>query len=106
MYAVSEIGGKQYIVKKGDTILVEKIELPQNAEYVIDKVLLVKTDDKVNVGTPYVSNAKIISEVVDQVRSQKIIVFRRSKSKKNWRRKHSHRQMYTMLRIKDIVLEE
>ncbi len=106
MYAITEIGGKQYIVSKGDTILVEKIDLPEKSEYVIDKVLLVKDDDgKIQLGTPYVPNAKIISEVTKQTKTKKIIVLRKSKPKKNWRRKIGHRQQVTVLKIKDISLE-
>jgi large subunit ribosomal protein L21 len=106
MFAVIEVGGKQYIVGKGDTIITEKIDAEKNSEYVIDKVLLVKTDDEqIKIGTPYVENAKVVSEIVNQVKSKKIIVLRKGNPKKNWRRKYGHRQQLTVLKIKDIIIE-
>lgn len=105
MYAVAEFGGKQYIVGKGDTIIVEKINKDKNEEYIVDKVLLVKMDDgSVKIGTPYVENAKIVAEVVNHIKSKKIIVLRKGNPKKNWRRKYGHRQQLTVLKIKDIVV--
>ncbi|MFN3550923.1 MAG: 50S ribosomal protein L21 [Endomicrobiia bacterium] len=106
MYAVAEIGGKQYIVQKGDIIIVEKIPKDVNSEVVIDKVLLYRGDDESNIkiGSPYLENVKIEAEIVNQVKSKKIIVLRKGNPKKNWRRKYGHRQQLTMLKIKDIVL--
>lgn len=103
MYSVIEVGGKQYIVSIGDTIIVEKLNLEKNTEYIIDKVMLTKMDDgNVKIGTPYIENAKVIAEVVDNVKSKKIIVLRKGNPKKNWRRKYGHRQQLTVLKIKNI----
>ncbi len=105
MFAVIELGGKQYIVSKGDTIVTEKIDGDKNTEYVIDKILLLKTDDEqLKIGTPYVENVKIVSEVINHIKSKKIIVLRKGNPKKNWRRKYGHRQQFTILKIKDIVV--
>jgi large subunit ribosomal protein L21 len=105
MFAVIELGGKQYIVSKGDTIVTEKIDGDKNTEYVIDKILLLKTDDEqLKIGTPYVENVKIVSEVINHIKSKKIIILRKGNPKKNWRRKYGHRQQFTILRIKDIVV--
>jgi large subunit ribosomal protein L21 len=105
MYAVAEIGGKQYIIEKGDTIIVEKLPLDISSEYTIDKVLMLKTDEGVvKLGTPYLDDVKITAEVVDQVKSKKIIVLRKGNPKKNWKRKYGHRQNLTLLKIKDIII--
>jgi large subunit ribosomal protein L21 len=105
MFAVIELGGKQYIVSKGDTIVTEKIDGDKNTEYVIDKILLLKTDDeRLKIGTPYVENVKIVSEVINHIKSKKIIILRKGNPKKNWRRKYGHRQQFTILKIKDIVV--
>jgi len=105
MYAVAEIGGKQYIIEKGDTIIVEKLPLDISSEYTIDKVLMLKTDEGVvKLGTPYLDDVKITAEVVDQVKSKKIIVLRKGNPKKNWKRKYRHRQNLTLLKIKDIII--
>ncbi len=103
MYSVIEVGGKQYIVGIGDVIITEKLNLEKNSEYIIDKVMLVKMDDgTIKIGTPYVENAKVITEVVDNVKSKKVIVLRKGNPKKNWRRKYGHRQQLTILKIKNI----
>lgn len=105
MYAVAEIGGKQYIVSVGDKIIVEKVKLDEGAEFVIDKVLLVKDDDgKIKIGRPYLDDVKILSEVVEHTKSKKIIVLRKGNPKKNWRRKYGHRQQLTILKIKEIQI--
>jgi large subunit ribosomal protein L21 len=105
MFAVIELGGKQYIVSKGDTIVTEKIDGDKNTEYFIDKILLLKTDDEqLKIGTPYVENVKIVSEVINHIKSKKIIILRKGNPKKNWRRKYGHRQQFTILRIKDIMV--
>ena len=105
MYTVAEIGGKQYIIEKGDTIIVEKLPLDISSEYTIDKVLMLKTDEGVvKLGTPYLDDVKITAEVVDQVKSKKIIVLRKGNPKKNWKRKYGHRQNLTLLKIKDIII--
>ncbi|MCS7231152.1 MAG: 50S ribosomal protein L21 [Elusimicrobiota bacterium] len=104
MYGVVEIGGKQYIVSVGDTIITEKIDAEKNSEYVIEKVLMVKTDSgEIKLGTPYLENAKVITEVVNQIKSKKIIVLRKGNPKKNWRRKYGHRQQLSLLKIKQII---
>jgi large subunit ribosomal protein L21 len=104
MYAVIEVGGKQYVVDKNNQIVVEKIKGNEKEEYLIDKVLLVKKDDgTVIVGSPYVKDSKVVSEIVAHSKTKKVVVYRRSKSKKNWRRKIGHRQNCTILKIKDIV---
>lgn len=104
MYSVIEIGGKQYLVGVGDTIITEKIDKEKNTEYVIDKVLLLKTDDgEVKIGQPYLENVKVVTEIVNQIKSKKIIVLRKGNPKKNWRRKYGHRQHLTLLKVKQII---
>lgn len=106
MYGVVEIGGKQYIVSVGDTIITEKIDQEKDTEYIIDKVLMVKTDDgEIKIGMPYLDNAKVITQIVDHKKTQKIIVLRKGNPKKNWRRKYGHRQQVTIVKIKDIVVK-
>jgi len=104
MYAVIEVGGKQYVVDQGNKIIVEKVNANEKEDFVIEKVLLIKKDDgTIVVGSPYIKDSKIVSEVISHAKTKKMIVFRRSKSKKNWRRKIGHRQNCTILNIKEIV---
>lgn len=94
-YAIFQTGGKQYRVKAGDTIKVEKLNAEGTVEF--DQVLML--GDKV--GTPFVSGAKIIATVVEQKRDDKVLVFKK-KRRQNYRRTRGHRQNITVLKITEI----
>lgn len=102
MYAVVETGGKQYKVAPGQTIDVEKLPVEAGQTVELDRVLLISEDEKVAVGSPTVPGAKVVATVVEQVKGEKIIVFK-YKPKTRYRRKTGHRQEYTRLAIKEIV---
>jgi large subunit ribosomal protein L21 len=102
IYAVVESGGKQYKVSPGQTIEVEK--LPAGGDTVeLDKVYLVGDGDKVTVGKPTIPGAKVIANVVGGGKGDKVIVYK-FKAKVRYRRKRGHRQPYTKLAIKEIVV--
>ena len=102
IYAVVETGGKQYKVSPGQTIEVEK--LPAGGETVeLDRVYLIADGDKVTVGKPTIEGAKVIASVVGEGKKDKIIVYK-FKAKVRYRRKRGHRQPYTKLAIKEIVV--
>jgi large subunit ribosomal protein L21 len=103
MYAVVQTGGKQYRVEKGGTIVVDKIENTENKEIILDKVLVVGDNDKVTIGRPMVSGAKVIAEIVEQTKGPKVIVYKK-RSKKGYKKWQGHRQKLTELKIKDIVV--
>jgi len=103
MYAIIQTGGKQYRVEPNTVLSVEKIEAEPGTEVEISEVLMVRTDDGVNAGTPYVQGAKVVAEVVKQIKGPKIIGFK-YKPKKNERKRWGHRQRYTVLRIKEIQI--
>ena len=94
-YAIFQTGGKQYRVKQGDIIKVEKLEADGKIEF--DQVLMI--GDKV--GSPFVEGAKVVAEVVEQKRADKILVFKK-KRRQNYRRTAGHRQFITVLKIKEI----
>jgi large subunit ribosomal protein L21 len=106
MYAIVETGGKQYRVKPGDTLAVERLSGEPGETLDLDRVLLIagNGDDSARVGSPGVSGAVVRAEVVEHIRGEKIIVFR-YKSKVRYRRKTGHRQSLTRLRITDILLD-
>ena len=91
-FAIFQTGGKQYRVANGDVIKVEKLNATGTVEF--DQVLMV--GDKI--GTPFVEGAKVVAEVVEQGKEDKIVVFK-YKAKKNYRRKQGHRQPFTALKI-------
>lgn len=101
VFAVIKTGGKQYVVKPGDRITVEK--LPGNPGDVVEikDVLLVNKGDEIKIGRPLVEGAIIEAQIIEQGRSPKIIVFKK-KPKKGYKRKKGHRQFYTLIEIKEI----
>ncbi|MFQ3611461.1 MAG: 50S ribosomal protein L21 [Fimbriimonadales bacterium] len=101
MYAIIQTGGKQYRVEPGAVVSVEKIEGDHGSEVEITEVLMVRTDEGVKVGAPYVQGAKVVAEIAKHVKGPKIIGFK-YKPKKNQRRRWGHRQPITQLRIKSI----
>ncbi|MDO5047382.1 MAG: 50S ribosomal protein L21 [Anaerococcus sp.] len=102
MYAIIKTGGKQYKVSEGDLVRVEKLanEVGDTVEF--DQVLMVSGDD-VKVGAPFVENAKVTATVEDQNKAKKVVVFK-YKPKKQYRKKHGHRQPYTLVKIDSISL--
>jgi large subunit ribosomal protein L21 len=102
VFAVIKTGGKQYIVKPGDRIKVEKINGEVGDTVEISEVLLVNKDGDLKIGTPVVEGAKVVASIIEQGRSRKIIVFKK-KAKKGYKRKKGHRQYYTLLEIKEIL---
>jgi large subunit ribosomal protein L21 len=106
MYAIVETGGKQYRVKPGDTIAIERIAGEPGEVLDLGRVLLVSGNggSAARVGSPGVDGAIVRAEVVEHARGEKIIVFR-YKSKVRYRRKTGHRQALTRLRITDIVVD-
>ena len=100
MYAIIATGGKQYRVSEGDVIYIEKIDAQVDSTVSFD-VLLMGNDGDVKIGTPVVEGVKVEGKVVGQIRGEKIVVYK-YKSKKNYRRKQSHRQPYTKVEITKI----
>jgi large subunit ribosomal protein L21 len=102
MYAVVETGGKQYRVAPQDVIDVEKIEGQPGDEIELDKVLMVGRDEGVEVGSPYLENARVKAVIEKHGKGRKITVFKYKNKSKQSRRTQGHRQHFTRLRIGDI----
>ena len=96
MYAVVRTGGKQYRVKEGDLLKVEKLEQPVGAKVALD-VLLVGEGEGVKVGVPLVDGAKVEAEVLAHGKHRKLWHFRTQEE--GWDRIRGHRQPYTELKI-------
>ena len=103
MYAIIKTGGKQYKVSEGDLVRVEKLAYEVGETVDFDQVLLVSNDGELKVGSPLVEGAKVSATVEDQNKDKKIVVFK-YKPKKQYRRKHGHRQPYTLVKIDSISL--
>ena len=102
IYAVVRTGGKQYRVEPNQTVHVEKLPVAQGQQVELTEVLMVGDGDAVIIGQPIISGAKVIAEVLEQGRDDKITVFK-YKAKVHYRRQRGHRQPYTRLVIREIV---
>ena len=103
MYAIIEYKGKQYKAEKDALLQVDKTEGNKGDKIDIDTVLLVSDGDKVSVGTPYVKGAKVTVELQDTFKDDKVLVLK-YKSKKDYHRLIGHREQYTNVLVKDVVL--
>ena len=101
MYAVIQTGGKQYRVKEGTYLKIEKLELGTGDSIEFDKVLMIQSGDDVKVGLPYIEGGKVSATVMSQGRHKKIkiIKFRR---RKHHMKQMGHRQYYTEIQITGI----
>ena len=99
--AIIESGSKQYLVKKGDKIQIEKIAGEIGDSIKLDKVLMLAEGTEVTLGKPFISGASVEAKVLKQARSKKVVVFK-YKAKSKYRRKQGHRQNYTELEITKI----
>ena len=104
MYAIIEACGRQYKVQEGDAVYFEKLDVEEGKKVSFDKVVLISNDGKVQVGNPYVANAKVEGKVVSNGKAKKILVFK-YKAKKNERKTRGHRQDYTKVEITSIKVK-
>ena len=103
MYAVFQVGGKQYRATEGDKIQVERLPQAVGEKVEIEQVMLLSNGDQVTVGRPIVKGAKVVAEVVEQSKGDKIIVFDYRPGGKRHRVKNGHRQHYTWLKVEHIT---
>ncbi|MDE2388759.1 MAG: 50S ribosomal protein L21 [Betaproteobacteria bacterium] len=101
MYAVIKTGGKQYRIQVGEKLKIEQLKVENGSELIIDQVLMVADGDKVSVGTPLVSGAKVNATVLGQGRHDKIRIFK-MRRRKHYQKHQGHRQNYTEIQITGI----
>ena len=102
MYAVIKSGGKQYTVRPGDTLDVEKLEGEAGSNIELTDVLMVSDGDTVSVGAPSVAGARVLAEIVEHGKGKKIQVFK-YKNKIRYRKRTGHRQQFTRLSVREIL---
>lgn len=105
MYAVIEAGGMQFKVSEGDRVRVPKVSAEVGERFEISDVLLLSDGGKVQIGTPTVEGARVVTSVLEHGRDKKIVILK-MKRRKNYRRKQGHRQGYTLLSIDRIIKPE
>jgi large subunit ribosomal protein L21 len=103
VYAIIQTGGKQYRVTPGDVLRVERLPGERGDEVMLDQVLLVSDGDNFQVGQPLVPNASVRTQIVQQGKGKKLLVYKK-KRRKNYRRKQGHRQWFTALQVGEIIV--
>jgi large subunit ribosomal protein L21 len=102
MYAIIQDGSHQYKVEKGQVIWFEAKDGKKAGDKIEFQVLLLRNDKEIKVGQPVVAGARVVGEVVEQTRGEKIRVFKYRK-RESYRRTQGHRQNYTAIKILDIL---
>lgn len=103
MQAVIETGSKQYLIKEGDEILVEKLSAKEGEEVAIESVLAIIDGDNVSIGQPTVKGASVKAKLVAQEKGEKKISFK-FRRRENYKRKVGHRQRYSRIKIEKISI--
>lgn len=99
MIAVIKTGGKQYLVKEGDELKIEKLDAKKDSDLSFEVLLLAEEEgDKIEIGTPTLSGASVQAKVLDEGRGKKVTIIK-FKSKVRYRRKTGHRQPYSKIKI-------
>ena len=101
MYAIVEIAGQQFKIEKDQQIFVHRLEAKEGSKVDFDKVLLMDNAGKVNVGAPVITGAKVTAKVLEHLKGDKVIVFKK-KRRKGYKVKNGHRQHLTKLEIQNI----
>jgi large subunit ribosomal protein L21 len=104
VHAIIQTGGKQYKVSPGDTVRVEKVVGQRGDQIELPRVLYYAEGEQVRVGSPYLTNVKVLGEILDQRRAKKVIIFKK-KRRKGYAKRQGHRQSFTTVRIKEITAQ-
>ena len=105
MKAIVEIGGKQLKVEKGQTFLVNRLEKESGKKISFEKVFLIEDKGKTTVGTPLVDKVSVSASIIDHLKGDKVIVFKK-KRRKGYKVKNGHRQYLTKIKIDNISLKK
>ena len=104
MYAIVEIKGKQYKVQEHDTLYVPHLnDAAVDDTLILERVLLFADEEAIHVGTPTVDGAQVTARVLDHVKADKVIVFKK-KRRKRYKVKRGHRQRYTQIQVEALSL--
>lgn len=102
MYAIVEIAGQQFKVEKDQKIYVHRLEGETGSNVEFDNVLLIDTDKDVIVGAPVISGAMVTAKILDHMKGDKVLVFKK-KRRKGYQKLNGHRQYFTQVQIESII---
>jgi large subunit ribosomal protein L21 len=104
MYAIVEIAGQQFKVEKKQEIFVHRLEEKEGSKIEFSEVLLIDNDGKINVGTPVIKGAVVNAKILEHMKADKVLVFKK-KRRKGYQKLNGHRQYMTRILI-DSILEK
>jgi large subunit ribosomal protein L21 len=101
MFAIVDIQGQQFKVEKNQYVYVHRLPNAEGENIVLDKVMLVSEGNNTQIGAPYVAGTKISAKVLNHLKGDKVIVFKK-KRRKGYKVKNGHRQYLTKIQIESI----
>ncbi len=105
-YAIIQTGGKQYKVKSGEILKIEKLpDSKKNTKIEFKEILAYGDDKMIEVGSPTLSGAKVEADLIENGKNRTILIFKKRR-RQNSRRKNGHRQQYSMIRINKIFSKD
>ena len=102
MYAIVDIAGQQFKVEKDKKIFVNRLKAEEGSSLSFDKVLLIDNEGSVKIGTPYIDGASVKATVLEHLKGDKVIVFKKIR-RKGFDKKNGHRQYLTQIKIEEIA---
>ncbi|MDR2979188.1 MAG: 50S ribosomal protein L21 [Bacteroidales bacterium] len=103
MYAIVEIAGQQFKIEKDQKIFVHRLKAEEGSQIKFDRVMLIDNDGSVKVGVPTVSGAEVTATVLNHLKGDKVLVFKK-KRRKNYQKMNGHRQYLTSIKIDSITV--
>ena len=105
-YAVIKTGGKQYKVKSGEILKIEKLpKIKENTKIEFNEILAYGDSKLIELGDPIVKGAKVEANLIKNTKNRKILIFKKRR-RQNSRRKNGHRQQYSMIRVEKIYSKD
>lgn len=101
MYAIVEIAGQQFKIEKDQKIYVHRLNAEEGSKIEFDRVLLIENEGKINVGKPTVKGAKVSATVLNHLKGDKVLVFKK-KRRKGYQKLNGHRQYLSRIEINTI----
>ena len=102
MYVIVDIQGQQFKVQKDQKLFVHRIDANEGDTVEFGKVLLISNGDDITIGSPLVDGAKVVLEVLSQVKGDKVLIFKKIR-RKGYRKLNGHRQQFSQVIVKDII---
>ena len=102
MYAIVEIAGQQFKVERGNKVYVHRLDANEGAKVEFDKVFLIDNGGKISIGAPTVDGAKVVATVIEHLKGDKVIVFKKLR-RKGYQKWNNHRQHLTQLLIQGVL---